>query len=202
MGNNIYANEKVYCVCMGVRRAVCLSSLLWCASNTVCCCTCFSFKLFSFKFSFLVALSQIYSTKMANRPKGYGMSAELARKKESKFDADLANDCLEWMRLVLKDGGFDTEADTLNEVSTSQAVVAPLKDGTVLCKLINCIKPGSVKKVNDSKMTFKMMENIQNFLTACEAIGCKKQDLFQTVDLFEGQNVPQVSFFSDHSSIY
>ena len=36
------------------------------------------------------------------------------------------------------------------------------------------------------------MENIQNFLAACEAIGCKKQDLFQTVDLYEAQNIPQV----------
>jgi len=36
------------------------------------------------------------------------------------------------------------------------------------------------------------MENINNFLSGCEAIGVKKVDLFQTVDLFEGQNIPQV----------
>ena len=36
------------------------------------------------------------------------------------------------------------------------------------------------------------MENISNFLSACEDIGVKKVDLFQTVDLFEGQNMPQV----------
>ena len=36
------------------------------------------------------------------------------------------------------------------------------------------------------------MENIGNFLTQCEAYGLTKQDLFQTVDLYEGQNMPQV----------
>ena len=30
------------------------------------------------------------------------------------------------------------------------------------------------------------------FYQACEAIGCAKTDLFQTVDLYESQNIPQV----------
>lgn len=36
------------------------------------------------------------------------------------------------------------------------------------------------------------MENIGKFLDACVAYGVPKSDLFQTVDLFEGQNIPQV----------
>jgi len=127
---------------------------------------------------------------MANRPKGFGMTAELARKKAAKFDADLANDCFTWMKLVLEDKKEDTSM--FKEIQKSEDVQRILKDGKVLCKLINCIKEKSVKKINDSKMSFKEMENINQFLNGCEAIGCKKLDLFQTVDLYEAENIPQV----------
>jgi len=36
------------------------------------------------------------------------------------------------------------------------------------------------------------MENIAKFLKAIEVYGVDKQDLFQTVDLYEGQNMAQV----------
>ena len=35
------------------------------------------------------------------------------------------------------------------------------------------------------------MENIGNFLDGCYSIGMNKGDLFQTVDLYEAQNMPQ-----------
>lgn len=57
---------------------------------------------------------------------------------------------------------------------------------------MNILSPGSIKKVHESKMPFKMMENVANFLTAAESYGTPKSDLFQTVDLFEGQNMFQV----------
>ena len=36
-----------------------------------------------------------------------------------------------------------------------------LRDGQVLCQLINKLAPGSVTKVNSTGAQFKMMENIQ-----------------------------------------
>lgn len=60
------------------------------------------------------------------------------------------------------------------------------------CSLMNTIKPGSIKKINQNNMAFKMMENIENFLKAAENYGCKKIDLFQVVDLYERQNMTQV----------
>ena len=39
------------------------------------------------------------------------------------------------------------------------------------------------------------MENIGNFLKVAESLGVAKIDLFQTVDLYEAQNIPGVSFF-------
>ena len=59
-------------------------------------------------------------------------------------------------------------------------------------RLINTLSPGSVKKINENKMAFKMMENISNFLSALEKYGVSRHDLFQTVDLYEGQNMVQV----------
>ena len=67
-----------------------------------------------------------------------------------------------------------------------------LKDGILLCKLMNAIQPNSITKINESKQPFKQMENINNFLSACEAYGCKRGDLFQTVSLYDGINMPEV----------
>ena len=39
---------------------------------------------------------------------------------------------------------------------------------------------------------YMQMENIQLFLNFCESYGVPKTGLFQTVDLFEGRNLPQV----------
>ena len=60
-----------------------------------------------------------------------------------------------------------------------QSVQAWLKDGTRLCALMNVIQPGSIGKVNNSKMAFKQMENISKFTDAIEKYGMKKQDKFQ-----------------------
>ena len=50
---------------------------------------------------------------MANRPKGYGMTAELANKKAKKFDTELAQEVMEWMALVLLDGEQEELVDKL-----------------------------------------------------------------------------------------
>ena len=36
------------------------------------------------------------------------------------------------------------------------------------------------------------MENINNFLKAAQEIGVPKYDLFMSIDLYEGKNIPQV----------
>lgn len=50
----------------------------------------------------------------------------------------------------------------------------------------------SLAQVSDSTMNFQQMENIGKFLAAAEAYGVQSSDSFQTVDLFEKQNVFQV----------
>ena len=45
-----------------------------------------------------------------------------------------------------------------------------LKDGKALCALVNAVEPGTIKKVSDSKLAFKQMENISNFTRAAKNI--------------------------------
>lgn len=69
-----------------------------------------------------------------------------------------------------------------------------LKDGTILCKAMNTVKPGAIKKIHESKMPFKQMENIQSFLKACRSeLGMAEFDLFTTADLFDGKSIVNVT---------
>ena len=117
---------------------------------------------------------------MAERPTGYGMTAELKQKQASRHDPKLEKEAKDWLVSVV------------GEPFPSGSFHDALKDGAYLCKAINKLKPGSVGKINSSKMAFKMMENIGNFLSAAGAYGLPKADSFQTVDLYENQNMPQV----------
>jgi len=68
-----------------------------------------------------------------------------------------------------------------------------LQSGEVLCQLINALFPGTIPKINTSRMAFKKMENIAWFLEACETkAGVASMYLFMTTDLFEGTNMKQV----------
>mmetsp|Transcript_20105 Transcript_20105/g.63223 ORF Transcript_20105/g.63223 Transcript_20105/m.63223 type:complete len:912 (+) Transcript_20105:254-2989(+) len=60
-----------------------------------------------------------------------------------------------------------------------------LKDGVVLCRLVNEIKPGSVAKIYEGAKAFGQMDNISNFLKAVKKLGVLSRDTFETTDLFE-----------------
>jgi len=113
----------------------------------------------------------------------YGMDKELAAKKAFR-DAhrglpEMTEQAREWVCTIvgpLGDGTLQQE----------------LKSGVVLCNLINAIQPGCCRKPSPSAMPFKQMENISNYLAACNALGMPKHSSFQTVTLFEDQDMMQV----------
>lgn len=120
---------------------------------------------------------------MSSRPRGFGMTAELQRKKDAKYDPELEAQAIAWIEAVLGEHVF-------GGASGQEAFHEKLKDGVILCNLANAL--GGKIKFNSSKMAFKMMENIGKFLTFCDTLGVPKTDMFQTVDLYENQNIPQV----------
>ncbi|XP_051168883.1 muscle-specific protein 20 [Leptopilina boulardi] len=68
-----------------------------------------------------------------------------------------------------------------------------IRDGQLLCHLMNKISPGSVPKINSTGGQFKMMENINLFQKALKEYGVDDVDVFQTVDLWEKKDIAQVT---------
>merc|ERR1719494_1065455 len=104
---------------------------------------------------------------------------------DSKYDEALAKEAMEFIKLYVKDFAVPASFD-------SDSVHESLRDGVALCKLMNALDDSSVKKINDSKMAFKQMENIGNYLDASSGYGVAPADQFQTVDLFEATNMAAV----------
>jgi hypothetical protein len=136
---------------------------------------------------------------MAFQAPVYGMDLELKKKQESAFDPQLEAQAKNWIQAVT--------GETITDLHQS------LKDGVILCKLVNKIRPNTIRKINPPKSAFMMMvrlprtagafalvlilclslkENIGSFLKSCQAFGINKVDQFMTVDLFEAKNMNQV----------
>ncbi|XP_014219388.1 muscle-specific protein 20 [Copidosoma floridanum] len=119
-----------------------------------------------------------------NRATKSGFAAEAQRKINSKYNVELARECLEWIKTIT-DENINVSGDMDNFFNV-------LADGTLLCKLSNCIKPDSIKRINVSDQTFRRMENINNFLRVANELGVPSQETFQSVDLMERQNLNAV----------
>ena len=79
-----------------------------------------------------------------------------------------------------------------DESAMQASVHAWLRSGERLCELINRISPGAVPRVSPSAMPFQQMENIANYVHACEGLGVPAPDLFRSVDLYEARSLGAV----------
>ncbi len=96
-------------------------------------------------------------------------------------DPKQEREILDWIEAVM---GEKLPAGEYDEV---------LKNGVVLCKLMNKISPGAITKFKEKGPAFLLMENIGAFQKAVKAYGVPDEEIFQTPDLFEGRNIPQVT---------
>jgi len=88
-------------------------------------------------------------------------------------------EALDWVREVTKD--------------PLTAGLTSLKDGRILCKLVNSIQPGTIQVINKCSVTKKQqallcMENLKFFLDGCTTLGVSSNDLFLPPDLYADMN--------------
>ena len=68
-----------------------------------------------------------------------------------------------------------------------------LKDGVILCKLMNKLSPGCIKKIHEKGAHFKLTENVTRFQEAIAEYGVPTDDIFQTNDLSEKKDIANVT---------
>lgn len=140
---------------------------------------------------------------MANRQKGYGLTADVAKKNNDKYEDEIAGAALEWIKAVLEHCNKDASSIKHSDAAavSQDGVHELLKGGDLLCVLANCLWPGSVDEKHcqppsankpAAMIAHQSNDKISRFLDACEANGMKKIDLFQSCDLADKINMSQV----------
>jgi Phosphatidylinositol 3- and 4-kinase/Phosphoinositide 3-kinase family, accessory domain (PIK domain)/Phosphoinositide 3-kinase C2/Calponin homology (CH) domain/RhoGEF domain len=164
--------------------------------------------------------SQIWRQKMqeaqeyvAPMPSVPSLEDDVRMKEEFKYDTALEESVADWIEAVLNlDGQEEQERFTFpRNVSFYEA----LKSGVILCKVVNkvCVRapqqeseaapgPPLVKRIHESSIAFKCIENISSYSRACEQLGVAQEDSFDPTDLFEQKNmslvVQQISVLANH----
>ncbi|EDO46723.1 predicted protein [Nematostella vectensis] len=132
----------------------------------------------------------------SNKHKSFGLTAEVNRKIQSKYDTELEMQCRDWLEKMLGENiewGVETEYSRPGE-----SFADGIFDGIVLCRVMNEVFPGAISKIhgiNGGRFHgFQILENIEKFLKACqgEPFNCNVVDLFSPGDLYEKNNVGQV----------
>jgi len=105
------------------------------------------------------------------------IAAQIAARQAAHMDPERERKARAWMEALL---------ETKFEEATFQEA---LKTGVRLCQALNKVYPGSVRKINESKIAYMQIENIGNYIKACQVLGFNKSLLFETGDLYEGKNL-------------
>lgn len=114
-----------------------------------------------------------------NRGPAYGFSAEVKSKIAGKYDPQKEEELRIWI-------------EDVTGASIGDDFQKGLRNGVILCELINKLQEGSVKKINHSSMNWHQLENLTNFIKAISNYGLPSSDIFEANDLFESGNMTQV----------
>jgi transgelin len=118
---------------------------------------------------------------------GFGPSVpslddDMKTKASFSYNSELEKIVKDWIETILGKSTFDN----------SQTFGDNLKSGVILCNLVNKIQPYIIKKVHDSQVAYKQIENIGNYIKACSQLGLPRQDTFDVPDLYNEKNLTLV----------
>ncbi|XP_013070230.2 myophilin-like isoform X2 [Biomphalaria glabrata] len=130
-----------------------------------------------------------------------GSARENQIKVENSFDSEEALKCLAWIREITGEP-INLESVLDNKHKVSEFFYRTLKDGILLCKLVNAIVPDDIQ-INMKSQTFKKSNNdafesakerarIELFVYKCQEFGVAENNTFQTDSLYERTNLSQV----------
>ncbi|KAH8996588.1 hypothetical protein EDB83DRAFT_2534349 [Lactarius deliciosus] len=83
-------------------------------------------------------------------------------------------------------GGLSLSANMAGEERERRMFTEALRDGYVLCQLMNKLRPGSIARIDPREDDKLRTANVTKFLASCSANGLPPEDLFLRDDLIEG----------------
>ena len=120
------------------------------------------------------------SSSRPKTPSVASLAADIATKEEFKYNPEVEAAAQRWIERVT---GIPS-----NGLSFYQF----LKSGVVLCKLANKIQPNILPHIYEGNLPYRQMENIGWYITACQQLGLRDEELFETADLFAERNLNSV----------
>lgn len=126
----------------------------------------------------ILRLTQPYIITMASVT---SLDQDMKNLRMGRYTPQAANEVRTWIE------------EMLGERLPAGDLLDALKDGTVLCRLVNMVVSTPIR-FKKSAMPFIQMENIAHFLKACELppLSMPSHDRFLTVDLYESKDPAQV----------
>lgn len=146
---------------------------------------------------------------MAYRAAKAGFAREVQQRINEKFDPAEAAKALKWITLLPAPAGIpEALTNAANEIPKDISSASPeefhkyLQNGLVLGYLMGCLKPEEAATRFKGKMwtvatnqvfeTPRQRERIGAFINFCQEMGVGSASVFQTDQLYESTNLPQV----------
>ncbi|CAH1780562.1 unnamed protein product, partial [Owenia fusiformis] len=141
---------------------------------------------------------QKINTSMANRAAKSGDAYDMEKKRIGRYDKEeelgVPAAIVEWLNAIMADGEQcpGTSCDQIH---------AYLKDGVVLCKVMQKLTGAKVSFKAKATSTFVAAGNVENFNKAASAYGLATESLFQTTDLWEGRKANMLNVINCLSNL-